>query len=700
MLKNNAFRFVFFCALIFPIVVSAQDNPCKQSQMLIGMLNKFHYAPIELNQVASEEIFSDFIESLDPDNIIFTSEDISKLAPFKTRVSNTGSGDESCAFVKATSALYRKKLHRMDSLVSSVLQKPIDLTGKDSIPSAGKYREPVAANDRELDRRWSSRLKYAELRILFAPTGEEDPLTWDDKRLMRNEEDARKKLMVKTRRSFQRILDYPSGLEDYVAVHLLDAIAGRYDPHTQYFSPTGKENFMASVSKEARAFGISFREGKNGEAEIGYVVPGGPAWKSNQLNQGDIPLQVQWPGHEPLDLTSSDDLEVDQVINQSGYDRMKLTVKKNNGSQQMVPLIKEIIDVEENRIAGFIFQGETKIGYISLPGFYMEGDGHGTQGCANDVAREILKLQKENIEALILDLRFNGGGSIREALDLMGIFIDEGPLFMIKMRNQKPAIMKDMNRGTVYTGPLAVMVNGFSASASELVAAGLRDYNRGLITGSTTFGKGVGQAILPLDTTVTLSTALPEKYKSGFVKITVEKIYRVSGASLQKEGIAPDIPIPDLWEGMEEKEASEKYTISGDRTDKKIFYNPLPPLPVDLLLQKSVTRAEQNKVFPKIKELSDSLTFASKQNRFLKLDPGSFRENQKQRKNVENQITLLLRTKVPSYRVMNNRFDEPLVMADPGRKEMNSALIKKLQEDVYIEEVYQIMTDFIHLSKK
>jgi len=699
-MKKIVYIFVLLGSLSLSLYVQAQVNPCKQTPLLIGMLNKYHYRPIELNKVTSVEVFNDFIKRLDPDNNIFTSIEISQLMRYKTQLLSTSSDEQVCAFLKTFSGLYLTMLHRADTMIRNILKKPFDFTVKDSITFIHDYHADFAANDAELEKRWARILKYDMLNILFTPVGEDDPLKMDVKQLLLKEEASRKKLGIMEKRIYQRILEYPSGYEAYVADQFYNTIANRYDPHTQYFSPAGKENFHASISKEAKAFGLSFKEGKNGEVEIGELIPGGPAWKSNQLNQGDVIVQVKWPKGEVLDLSYSSDEEVDQIINNSGYDNMRLTVKKANGVVTAVPLIKEMINVEENIIAGYILKGKKKIGYISLPGFYTEENERNAMGCANDVAKEILKLQKENIEGLILDLRFNGGGSLLEALGLMGIFIDEGPLFMTKEKDQKPILVKDMNRGTIYNGPLILMVNGFSASASELVTAGLRDYNRALIVGSNTYGKAIAQVTLPLDTTITISKYIPNKQNCACVNITVEKLYRINGVSLQKTGIAPDIELPDLYNNMYYGEASEPYAINSDKVDKKVYYNPLPALPVGELVQKSKERTELQNVFKKIKNLSDSIQNAKNQNEVLNLNIEAFREHEKKINNLEDHITQLFKASSVQYSVLCTHYDESVMQADSYRKEMNDVFIKKIQEDVYIEEVYLIMNDLINLTKK
>lgn len=672
---------------------------CTQTPMLIGMLNKYHLTPIELNQATSEQIFNDFIERLDPHNSIFTSQDINSLAIYKTQLPGNLSDEVACKFMKSITVIYLKRIRNADSIIMGILQNPLNFSTRDSITLHHEYYADFVANEKDLEKRLSRRLKYDALGILFTPAGESDPIKMDAKQLLFKEAETRKKLGIKEKRIHQRIVDYPSGTEAYLTEVFLNTIANRYDPHSMYFSPSGKEQFQAAISKEAKSFGLSIHEGKNGETEIDYLVPGGPAWKSNQLNKGDILIQVKWPKGDVVDLSYSSVEEVDDIISNSTYDEMVLTVKKTNGTVTNVPLVKEVIDVEENSITGYILKGEKKLGYISLPGFYTDMNNESGLGCANDVAKEILKLQKENIDGLILDLRNNGGGSLYEAVGLTGLFIDEGPLFMAKAKDQKPVLIKDMNRGRVYSGPLIVMTNGFSASASELVTAGLRDYNRALITGSTTFGKAIAQVTLPLDTNVTLTKERPKNESPAFVNVTVEKFYRLNGESHQKTGIQPDVELPDLNSCFSYSEASEPYAINSDRVDKKVYYNPLPELPVAQIAQKSKERVEKNIMFTRIKTISDSVQSALKKDEVVQLDIESFRVRTKKYQAFKNSFEQLISLAAKEYTVLPSNYDQALLQADSHRKEINEQLLKSIQDDIYIEEVYQEMNDLINLTK-
>jgi C-terminal peptidase prc len=248
---------------------------------------------------------------------------------------------------------------------------------------------------------------------------------------------VRQKIGQIEKRNIRRILDHPGGFEEYVGTLFLKAVTLCHDPHTNYLSKTDWQNYEGALSRESLSFGVDLDETDEGAVTIARLVPGGPAWKSNELHKGDVLLALRWGGKNPVDLAGADLEEVEGLLQSSNADRLEITVQKTNGMVKTVALLKEKIREEENVVKSFILKGDKKIGYISLPGFYTEWESRTGQGCANDVAKEIVKLQKEKVEGLILDIRYNGGGSLGEGVDLAGIFIDQGPMCVMKGPHRK-----------------------------------------------------------------------------------------------------------------------------------------------------------------------------------------------------------------------------------------------------------------------
>jgi carboxyl-terminal processing protease len=356
---------------------------------------------------------------------------------------------------------------------------------------------------------------------------------------------------------------------------------------------------------------------------------------------------------------------------------------------------------EESYVRSFVLAGKNRIGYLSLPDFYTRwgNEGEGSR-CANDVAKEILKLKKEKIDGLILDVRYNGGGSLQEAVALAGIFIDEGTLGFLKDR-QKTIPLKDINRGTIYDGPLLVMVNGQSASASEFLAAALQDYHRAMIVGSRTFGKASAQNIFPLDRTQNLSSLENIKNYIGYATITTDKLYRATGKSAQGYGVEPDIALPDIFELLDYHEAELPFALPADTLARKSYLKTLPPIPLRELQERTRARLDQREPFRELKSILASFAerdFDDEEPVALKWQ--AITDAQQQKKIQEEKLKKTFFAEGNSYQVSNTTLDMQRMSIDGYAKEINTLWTHKLMNDLYLDESFQIICDYIERSKK
>lgn len=450
------------------------------------------------------------------------------------------------------------------------------------------------------------------------------------------------------------------------------------------------------MSTEALSFGIELDENDKGQVVIDKLVPGGPAWTSGELHEGDELQSMQWEGKEEVDMSNATLEEAYEMLDQSSQGKMIFKFRKADGSTAIVLLKKEKLQNEENIVKGFVLKGEKKVGYILLPGFYTEWEKETGSGCANDVAKAIIRLKKENIEGLILDVRYNGGGSLGEALEMAGIFIDEGPLFSRKANDGKQITMKDPNRGTIYDGPMVLMINGQSASASEILAATLQDYNRAAIVGSKTYGKGTGQVVFSMDT---MSNKAEPVFNKDAAKITVGKMYRLTGGTTQFSGVSPDVILPDAFDALEYREEFAKHALPPDIGKKNTYYKPLAPLPVSELSRRSATRVIASDDFKEVvkfigqqKKLmaATTRTIPLKWDEFEKWvkvnDPNFSMLNEKER--VTNKFT-----------VENHAGDKELFRNNLYAKEVNEVWLLNIAEDFYLEEAFAVLLDLINLQK-
>lgn len=679
--------------------VFGQLTPVQQKAIVVKrMVEKNHYAPRAVNDSFSIAVFNMVLNEADPRRLFFTAGEFQQLQAYRLKLDDELNGTAG-NFFEQFSQLYKKALTRADSIITKSMQKPFDFTAAESLTSSRRKDSFAFSTDLPaLANRWSRYLKFLVMNEVYDAANADKKKTTPFKAALTTLEPGIREDVKKAElKAIQRILNYPEGYSAWAAELYLNSIATCFDPHTNYFSPQGKEQFQAGLSTEAFLFGIVFDEDESGKIIVDKLTPGGAAWKSGEINKGDELVSLHWEGKEVQDMTGATLEEAFEVMDQSNEDKLLFRFKKADGTVSMVFLRKEKASNEENIVKSFVLKGEKKIGYILLPGFYTEWENEKGSSCANDVAKEIVKLKRENIEGLILDVRFNGGGSVGEALDMIGIFIDEGPLAAMKSKDGKLVTMKDPNRGTIYDGPMALMVNGQSASASEMLAASLQDYNRALIVGSNTYGKATMQAMFPLDTLS--SRVISGNEKGDIVKITSGKLYRVDGRTAQLVGVKPDIHIPDAFDGLELGERFEKYPLIADTVKRNNYYKPLASLPVASLVNRSAGRIVNNPDFQVIKKIVDEQQRQMQiGTRIIPLKAELF-EKWLQRQELDLEAMKGEGAPANQFTIESHAHDKLLMANDSYAKEMNMTWLKNLADDIYIQEVFLVLADLINLQK-
>ena len=691
-MRKTAFTILAFLFLFAKDSLS-QSSAQQQVKALLQTIKEKHYSPRTIDDNFSAAVFDKTFENLDPDKIFFTKADHSGFAIYRTTLDEELNGN-TWIFLNKIVPVYRQRLLQADSIITDITSKPFDFLLNDFLSTDLDTNWPET--EKEKKAKWYQTLKYETLEGLadIASIQYSQTKAIDKKAVFVKEMQVR--LMIKSRhlRQVRSILQSAEGFENYVQSIYLDVIASCFDPHTNYFPETEKQNFESALSKDGYYFGFILGENEKGEASILHLDPGGPAWKTGELNNGDVFLQMKWQGKEPIDLVGAEAAEISSLLDGSNNELLELTVKKTNGQVKSVQLRKEKRGgTDQDIVKSFLLNGDKKIGYISLPGFYTEWESGGGSSCANDVAKEIVKLKKESIHGLILDLRFNGGGSLGEALDLAGIFIEEGPLCLIKQKDGKVVTLKDPNRGTIYDGPLLLLVNGQSASASELVAGSLQDYNRALIAGSATFGKATAQQIFPLQAGTSVITK-----EKGYAKITMEKLYRVTGKAAQRNGVIPDVPIPDIFDKLTYREKDMPHSLIDDTVKRNAYYKPLGQLPISLVSVKSATRLGADKNFLQIVSLQKMIAEETQHTQPVSL---KWDEVEKELiKEITNGFPQMKSGEaiVTAYKADNHGYDKNRLGNDELFSLINKHWVKRLENDIYIEEAYRILADFITMT--
>jgi carboxyl-terminal processing protease len=693
--KSCIIFLIFFLGLIHNLYAQKNEISCSDLPVLTQLLEKYHIRPITFSDSIAADIKHDFCKVLDPDGLFFTKSDYTSISEQELDLQSPES-DINCQFLKFSIALYKQKLLYADTILTKL---SIDFTQNDSVIFFSDYVLNLSEDSSKQYERWIHWIKYKTLDNIFESSGKNGASDNSDTLKIRINTSA-EKMRAREIKNIEGYLRYAGGFENFVTSQFFNCIANRFDPHTEFFMPSEKEDFENSLSTQTYIFGFSLEENTNGEVTIKHLFPGSAAWKSNELHIGDQLLQIKFQGQQAIDLSEAGIYEANSALASSTSDQITLTIKKTNGQVKSVTLKKEAVANDENLITGYILKGDKSVGYISLPDFYTDFDFTTKAGCANDMAKEIIKLKNESIDGLIVDLRYNGGGSIQEALDLAGIFIDEGPLCIVGEKDTTPVTLKDVNRGTIYNGPLIILINELSASASELFASALQDYNRALIVGNNTYGKATGQTIVPLDASFgnKKTKYTDTKSEKGFLKITDFKLYRITCKSNQLTGMVPDIVLPGFLDETAYHESGNLYALPKDLIVKKMYYKPLQPLPVSILASQSNKRILSDSCFKKIIVFTDSLESTDKKVVVVPLSIKAFEGYYVNEMFFTTFADSIFIRKSESFDVLNNAVDKEILKVDNYRQAINDLYIEYIKNDIYIDEAYKIMIDFIKIK--
>jgi carboxyl-terminal processing protease len=658
---------------------------------LVGkMLADAHYSPQNINDAFSKKVFTKFMGDLDPEKNIYLQSDLDALKKYENRVDDELKGAP-VEFFLAAGKSFNTRIEETAVMYKDILAQPFDFTVDEDVELDGdKLKQPVTQAEKK--ERWRKKLKYLTLErysdmldVRDKNKGKEGYVAKSDEEL---EKDAREKVKKLMDRTFDRFR-FKFNDDDKFSV-FVNAITTTMDPHTEFFPPVDKRYFDEEMSGRFYGIGASLQYDE-GNIKVSSVLTGSPAWKSGEIQVGDVIMKVGQGSEEPVDLNGYVVTDAVKVIRGKKGTEVKLTVKKQDGTIKVISLIRdEIVQDETFARSAIVKNGSSKIGYIFLPEFYADFDRPNGNRSFVDVAKEVTKLKEEQVDGIVIDLRNNGGGSLYDVVQMAGLFIEEGPIVQVKDRDNKPSVLKDKDRNVLYTGPLAVMVNEFSASASEIFAAAIQDYNRGVIIGSTsTYGKGTVQRNIGLDTETGFSMTNSDL---GTVKLTLQKFYRINGGSTQLKGVNSDIVLPDNLEYLKVREKDDEDALPWDEITKAPYTNWAPGFDLKTLQNLSQQRLENDNTFQLIKENTEWLSKQNDKHYSLKMD--KYREELKAIRTTIKQLEALLKLKgdldVSALPKEVNRWE-----SDKTKQERFEQWLKSLQKDIYLDQAIKVMNDMI-----
>ena len=673
-----------FLLATFSLFGQNDTKTCETLSKINTLLQREHYQPKPVDDSLSVFVFDGFLDALDSNRNLFTKIEYEKLCKHRLQLDNYLL-QNNCSFMNDFIAVYTLALNRKKKVLEKIQKEPFDYTSNDSVKfSKKKFPFDLVATD--LERIWKKRIRYDILEDISKLSSNLDSLKQNFSSL---EKTSKTKLFEANLCKLNSTLESKGGIESDLQNIFWNLFCTYFDPHSNYFSLAAKSSFMSGLSTSTPSLGLNVGFNDKEEIVVQEIVPGGPAAKTNKFDKDDIILKVSNTKGTTYTVSCSSIEKIGELIFLDSNTDIELTIQKKNGTIVTVFLRKQLMKATDNAVYSFIAQKEANIGYINIPSFYSNFDGNTIQGCADDVAKEIVKLQKDNIKGLVIDLQNNGGGSIEEAIKLAGMFIDIGPLSVLVDSKSQQTILKDYNRGSVYNGPIVVLINGNSASASEFFAAALQDYNRAMIIGSTSLGKASMQAILPLE----------ENNKEDFVKITIEKFYRITGKSHQIQGIIPDIALPVLFDSITPRENSYKTALKNDAIITKARFSPLLRNYFPQLLELSQTRVKANIRFNEINTANEQINaFYNNPKKPTRLVFKDVFEDVHEIDSLWAKVKKIIETD-SNFNLYNTSYDIENLKFDTFQQESNAYKIKNLKNSPYLEEAIAILNDYTIITK-
>lgn len=677
---------ILAAALMVPAALCAQqhEEACSIFSKVNNVLQERHFKPKPIDDSLSVYVFETVMDELDENHTVFLKHEYEQLEPHKYKIDDYVTGKD-CAFFTDFITLYKGALERQKKFIEELAQQPLPYVTKDTIHYSREafpfHSDPVRIKN------------YLRKKITY-------DILEDVAKLSKNKDSLQQHLETLGKASREKVLDgylcrlngllAPSGGFDESIYNLFySTFCSYFDPHSTFFNYNEKASFVSSISTENYSLGLQVSQNDKEEIIVEEVVPGGPAYRTEKIDKGDQIIKLAANNIEyAVSCTSLQ--AISDIVFSDSYRMVELTLRKKDGTVYSVNLEKKVMKADDHSVYSFVLGDENPVGYIKVPTFYTAFDTESKQGCADDVAKEVAKLKKDNINGLIIDLQYNGGGSMEEVIRMAGMFIHMGPIAVVT-EGDSYEVVKDYNRGMLFNGPMVVLVNGFSASASEFFAGVMQDYNRAVIAGTPTVGKATMQTILPLE----------EDDPKNFVKVTVDKFYRVTGKSSQYTGVIPDVSLPFFFDELLPRESSQPTAIKNDSVPNfTVRINQMGDALLNQAITLSNTRALANADFTVIKDVNakiNSLYAGDKAPLPLTFDKvfADVHSMDGIWKDIKE-----AGEKQQAFTVKNTSYAADMLQYDDYLKSATESRIKAIKSDIYINEAINILNDLNQLDNQ
>ena len=651
--------------------------------LITYVLERGHYEPKDIDDDFSVSVFEDFIEAVDPTKRYFLEEDLMEFEQYKFQLDEQIKNTEITFF----NLVYDRLMDRMEAvreIYVEVLEEPFDFDSPEYIEI--DYENQGFAKDRaELVDRWRKQLKYATIGTYDAKLNASGP----DGEAPMSPEEAEEAARENTRETLDDYFEFVDDLErkDWF-VQYLNTIVEEFDPHTYYFAPEDKERFDMNMSGRFEGIGARLQKQSEG-ARIVEIISGGPVWRDQRLEVGDEILKVGQDGEPPVKIVGMRLDDAIKLIKGPKGTIVDLTVRKVDGTIEVISLTRDVVELEESFAkSSVIGKGDHKFGLIHLPKFYVNFEDYNERNAATDVAREIERLKQEGVEGLVIDLRDNGGGSLKTVVDIAGLFIEDGPIVQVRSSAREKDVYEDKDERVQWDGPLVILVNELSASASEILAAAMQDYKRAVVIGSKqTFGKGTVQNVIPLENIVRSN----EYGDLGAIKLTTQKFYRVNGGSTQLEGVKSDVVVPDRYSYIDLGEKDQPNPLQWDKISPAKYKPWDGYIDYESTISKSTARM---KAHPQIALIEENAQWLKKQQEETRIPLNYADYQERERENREKSQYFKSQMEYDSHLDFSSlRYERELFTQDSVLRDKRNRWHKNLAKDVYVEEAVNVLED-------
>lgn len=664
----------------------SSDEPNKD-RLLVDLvsyvLDKLHYDPQIINDDFSIKVYDDFIDAVDSQKRFLLKSDLELFSQFKLSIDDQINSSD-IAFFNIVYETLKTRIDEVEGFYSEILEVPFSFQIDEEINLDYENLE-YASNTAELKKTWRKRLKLSAL------DGYASKKEIKDNKKVISEEEIEKESRTAILENLKDFFQFNSELErsDWFSIYL-NSIVTQFDPHTSYLAPEAKEAFDQNISGKFQGIGARLFK-RNQQVEISEIIIGGPVWRDNLLNVGDIIIAVaQSADEEPTEISLMKLNDATDLIKGEKGTNVFLTVKRVDGGVEQIQITRDIVELEETYAKSSIIKDDSNVyGLINLPRFYVDFDDYGERNAASDIKKEILELKNKDISGLILDLRNNGGGSLKTVVDITGFFIEKGPVVQVKSIGGRKEILKDNDPSIIWDGPLVILVNEFSASASEILAAALQDYDRAIVLGSKqTYGKGTVQNIIDLNNVISGNT-----YGDlGSLKITTDKFYRINGGSTQLEGVKSDLIFPNRYSYIDIGEKDLENPLSWDKIDPARYDNSVKVFNYAQAITNSKERIGQNEYFSIIDNHA-KLIKAKQEDKTISLDYISYKKDQEDFKLQSDKLKVIEEFNSPYLFEWNDNNLNLNSSYNDDMKEKRDRWIESLQKDIYVDEAMNLLKD-------